>query len=213
MPAQVLAAAGGRVCGPTAALASRAARAEARQSPTPRAAPQLLVLQRSGEPHGPSASPALALAGPPLTAVAWQALDCASSSGGSSSLYDSTQRLSRHAWSLLEASLLPSSSSSSSSSSGSSRSGSDGAAGPTAATHWASSSHARAAAEAAGPLRVQQLNDPASRQQQPGGGAGPGGGGGSGDRDPDFFANVGDAIRTLREDYPLLFAKDLNCER
>jgi hypothetical protein len=32
-------------------------------------------------------------------------------------------------------------------------------------------------------------------------------------RDKDFFANVGDAIRTLREDYPLLFAKDLNCER
>ena len=28
----------------------------------------------------------------------------------------------------------------------------------------------------------------------------------------DFYANVGDAIRTLREDIPLLFHKDLNCE-
>ena len=51
-----------------------------------------------------------------------------------------------------------------------------------------------------------QLNDPLPRQQQPGGG--PGGE----ERDKDFFANVGDAIRTLREDYPLLFAKELNCE-
>jgi hypothetical protein len=49
-----------------------------------------------------------------------------------------------------------------------------------------------------------QLNDPPPRQQQPGGG--PGGE----ERDKDFFANVGDAIRTLREDYPLLFAKELN---
>lgn len=32
------------------------------------------------------------------------------------------------------------------------------------------------------------------------------------DEEKDFFANVGDAIRTLREDYPLLFVKDLNCE-
>lgn len=31
------------------------------------------------------------------------------------------------------------------------------------------------------------------------------------DRSPDYFANVGDAIRTLREDYPSLFYKDLNC--
>ncbi|MEW5298602.1 MAG: hypothetical protein WDW36_001706 [Sanguina aurantia] len=32
------------------------------------------------------------------------------------------------------------------------------------------------------------------------------------ERQPDFYANVGDAIRTLREDIPLLFAKDLNYE-
>lgn len=32
------------------------------------------------------------------------------------------------------------------------------------------------------------------------------------ERQPDFYANVGDAIRTLREDIPLLFQKDLNCE-
>jgi hypothetical protein len=32
------------------------------------------------------------------------------------------------------------------------------------------------------------------------------------ERDKEFFANVGDAIRSLREDYPLLFVKDLNCE-
>lgn len=31
-------------------------------------------------------------------------------------------------------------------------------------------------------------------------------------RNPDYFANVGDAIRTLREDIPLLFQQDLNCE-
>lgn len=49
-----------------------------------------------------------------------------------------------------------------------------------------------------------QLNDPPPRQQQPGGGLG------GEERDKDFFANVGDAIRTLREDYPLLFAKELN---
>jgi hypothetical protein len=29
---------------------------------------------------------------------------------------------------------------------------------------------------------------------------------------PDFYANVGDAIRTLREDIPILFAKDLDCK-
>jgi hypothetical protein len=32
------------------------------------------------------------------------------------------------------------------------------------------------------------------------------------EKSPDYYANVGDAIRTLREDIPLLFAKDLNCE-
>jgi hypothetical protein len=32
------------------------------------------------------------------------------------------------------------------------------------------------------------------------------------ERSPDYYANVGDAIRTLREDIPLLFERDLNCE-
>lgn len=64
------------------------------------------------------------------------------------------------------------------------------------------------------PLEVQQLNEPPQPQppsQQ--GGDGGGSGGGNGGREPpekDFFANVGDAIRSLREDYPLLFVKDLN---
>jgi hypothetical protein len=31
------------------------------------------------------------------------------------------------------------------------------------------------------------------------------------DRQDDFYANVGDAIRTLREDVPTLFSKELNC--
>jgi hypothetical protein len=39
------------------------------------------------------------------------------------------------------------------------------------------------------------------------------GSGGGGDKSPDYYANVGDAIRTLREDIPLLFKQDLNCER
>jgi hypothetical protein len=29
---------------------------------------------------------------------------------------------------------------------------------------------------------------------------------------PDYYANVGDAIRTLREDVPALFERELNCE-
>lgn len=86
--------------------------------------------------------------------------------------------------------------------------------------------HAPQAAEAAAAERVQgsvpaallppaaatsdhrlgvQLNEPPQREQEE-----------EQDeeqRDKDFFANVGDAIRTLREDYPLLFMKDLNCER
>lgn len=33
------------------------------------------------------------------------------------------------------------------------------------------------------------------------------------DKAPDYYANVGDAIRTLREDIPMLFSRDLNCER
>jgi hypothetical protein len=32
------------------------------------------------------------------------------------------------------------------------------------------------------------------------------------ERSPDYYANVGDAIRTLREDIPLLFERELNCE-
>lgn len=35
---------------------------------------------------------------------------------------------------------------------------------------------------------------------------------GPGEKSPDYYANVGDAIRTLREDIPLLFKQDLNCE-
>lgn len=78
---------------------------------------------------------------------------------------------------------------------------------------WPTSAPAAADADS---LKVQ-LNEPPPRpppQLQQGGGDSSSGPGGSG-RDPDqqdFFANVGDAIRTLREDYPLLFVKDLNCE-
>jgi len=35
---------------------------------------------------------------------------------------------------------------------------------------------------------------------------------GPGEKSPDYYANVGDAIRTLREDVPRLFEQDLNCE-
>lgn len=76
---------------------------------------------------------------------------------------------------------------------------------------WPTSAPAAADADS---LKVQ-LNEPPPRpppQLQQGGGDSSSGPGGSG-RDPDqqdFFANVGDAIRTLREDYPLLFVKDLN---
>lgn len=35
---------------------------------------------------------------------------------------------------------------------------------------------------------------------------------GSGEKSPDYYANVGDAIRTLREDIPSMFQQDLNCE-
>jgi hypothetical protein len=31
------------------------------------------------------------------------------------------------------------------------------------------------------------------------------------ERTPDYYANVGDAIRTLREDIPQLFSRELNC--
>lgn len=33
------------------------------------------------------------------------------------------------------------------------------------------------------------------------------------EKSPDYYANVGDAIRTLREDIPLLFERELNCKR
>ena len=33
-----------------------------------------------------------------------------------------------------------------------------------------------------------------------------------GDKDPEFYANVGSAIRTLRDEIPTLFQKDLTCE-
>lgn len=33
------------------------------------------------------------------------------------------------------------------------------------------------------------------------------------DKKSDYFANVGDAIRTLRDDVPSLFERDLNCEQ
>ena len=32
------------------------------------------------------------------------------------------------------------------------------------------------------------------------------------EKHPDFYANVGNAIRTLREDIPLLFMKDMDCK-
>jgi hypothetical protein len=32
------------------------------------------------------------------------------------------------------------------------------------------------------------------------------------EKSPDYYANVGDAIRTLREDIPKLFEEDLNCK-
>ena len=34
---------------------------------------------------------------------------------------------------------------------------------------------------------------------------------GPGGKGPDFYANLGSAIRVIREDYPALFQKDLNC--
>ncbi|GBF90147.1 hypothetical protein Rsub_03280 [Raphidocelis subcapitata] len=70
---------------------------------------------------------------------------------------------------------------------------------------------------AAGPpaalaAQQQQQQAAAPREQRGGtggGGAGPGGGDGR-ERSPDYYANVGDAIRTLREDIPLLFDRELN---
>lgn len=35
----------------------------------------------------------------------------------------------------------------------------------------------------------------------------------SNEKCPDYYANVGDAIRTLREDVPALFERELNCAR
>jgi hypothetical protein len=43
--------------------------------------------------------------------------------------------------------------------------------------------------------------------------AAPGGGGGGPRRSPDFYPNVGRAIRVLREDLPALFERDMDCER
>ena len=42
-------------------------------------------------------------------------------------------------------------------------------------------------------------------------GKGSSNGKGPGGKGPDFYANLGQATRTLREDIPLLFQKDLNC--
>lgn len=64
-------------------------------------------------------------------------------------------------------------------------------------------------------LGVQVNEPPPRRPQQQAeqlGAPSSGGGGGPDPDQQDFFANVGDAIRTLREDYPLLFVKNLNCE-
>jgi hypothetical protein len=44
-----------------------------------------------------------------------------------------------------------------------------------------------------------QLDDPATKQQ-------------ARQKHDDYYANVGDAIRTLREETPTLFQKDLTCE-
>lgn len=55
---------------------------------------------------------------------------------------------------------------------------------------------ARRAALASGPPPQQQQTPPDQRE-----------------RSPDYYANVGDAIRTLREDIPQLFDRELNCER
>ncbi|PSC72322.1 U2 snRNP-associated SURP motif-containing [Micractinium conductrix] len=89
---------------------------------------------------------------------------------------------------------------------------------------WAAAGGVRgsSAAGAAGGLSVQ-LNEPPPRPavdeatqlgQEQAGEAGSSSSGGSPGDDPggekEFFANVGDAIRTLREDYPLLLVKDLN---
>ena len=45
-----------------------------------------------------------------------------------------------------------------------------------------------------------------------GGGPGPGGGPGKDPKADDFYANVGQAIRTLREEIPTLFQRDLSCK-
>lgn len=51
-----------------------------------------------------------------------------------------------------------------------------------------------------------QLNEPSTSSATTGGG-----GGGGGGKDDDFYVNAGVAIRTLREDIPLLFQQDLDC--
>jgi hypothetical protein len=47
-------------------------------------------------------------------------------------------------------------------------------------------------------LQVQLGNEPPKQKQNK-------------ERHDDFYANVGDAIRTLRDDIPDLFGEDLNC--
>ena len=53
-------------------------------------------------------------------------------------------------------------------------------------------------------LSVQLSTPPPRSSQTPGGGNG---------KNDDFYANVGNAIRTLREEIPLLFQQDFTCKR
>lgn len=52
-------------------------------------------------------------------------------------------------------------------------------------------------------LSVQLSTPPPRSSQTPGGGNG---------KNDDFYANVGNAIRTLREEIPLLFQQDFTCK-
>ena len=52
-------------------------------------------------------------------------------------------------------------------------------------------------------LSVQLSTPPPRSSQSPGGGNG---------KNDEFYANVGNAIRTLREEIPLLFQQDFTCE-
>lgn len=72
--------------------------------------------------------------------------------------------------------------------------------------------HSSAAASTAPPApdtllaQLDSPSRPAGRHLSIFGGGCPGG-----DKDPDFYANVGSAIRTLRDEIPTLFYKDLSC--